>query len=87
MIREQFNIFTWNCHGTTDYAFVRVCKNYIHLGHPDIFIIMETRVDPKKHRKKFSTLIFYGYAYSNVVGYSSGIDMEWKQDNVSITIE
>lgn len=87
MVREQFNIFIWNCRGATNNVFVRVCKNYIHLVHPDIFVIMETRVDTKKLRRKFYVMGFDGYTYSNVAVYSGSIVMEWKQGKVSIIVE
>lgn len=46
MIRDLNKIFIWNCRGGANKAFLRVCKNYIRMFHPKIFIVLETRINP-----------------------------------------
>lgn len=44
---EQNRILIWKCKGMTNKAFQWVCKNYIRMTNPNIFIILETRVNPE----------------------------------------
>lgn len=80
-------IFLWNCRGAANNAFYRFCKQHVDVYHPDILVIMETRIDPLKIKKNsFNLLGFDGFLNSEVRGFAGGIVVAWKSSVVNISL-
>lgn len=77
----------WNCGGATNQAIFRYCKQYREVYHPNIIVIMETRIDPMKLSKSFSKLGFDDFAYANCQGFAGGIIVTWKKKQIFIQVE
>lgn len=86
MINPSNNIFLWNCRGATSSSFHRFCKQYLDVHHPDVVVVMETRVDPLKLQRTFGLLGFDGFLSTDVQGYAGGIVVVWKTAQLHITL-
>jgi exonuclease III len=86
MTNLNHKVFLWNCRGAASTGFYRACKNYIDNNRPDIFVIMETRVDPKKLEKTLNLLGFDKMVYENCRGFAGGILVAWKEDSVTVNL-
>ncbi|CAL5213940.1 unnamed protein product [Lathyrus oleraceus] len=86
MIKDRCKIMFWNCVGAGSQAFVSVSKCYMRQNNLDIFVVMETRVDPAKLCKKFNNLGFSGFKFTKVRCFVGGIGMGWNKSKMRLTI-
>jgi exonuclease III len=77
----------WNCRGAASSAFYRSCKQYLDVHKPEVMVIMETRVDPNKLNKTFKLLGFDFMQHTDCRGFSGGIVVGWKSNDVQINVE
>lgn len=56
-------IFIWNCRGAASPDLFRNCKQCIDVHRPEIFMIMETRINPIRLKNTFNLLGFDGFTY------------------------
>jgi exonuclease III len=81
MICQNNKNFVWNCRGAASSAFYRSCKHYLDIHKPEVMVIMETRVDPKKLNKTIKLLGFDHMHHTDCRGFAGGIIVAWKSSD------
>lgn len=55
--------------------------------HPEIFIVLETRINPYKPKDKFSIMGFDEHVFSLFIRFSGGIAMGGIKEKVNVMVE
>lgn len=74
----------WSYRGADDHAFNRVYQCYLRQNQPDIFVVMETRINHSKLCKKFKKPGFVRFYYIKVRRYAGRIVIGWKMNKVEL---
>lgn len=79
-------IIVWNCRGAGSDAFGRAVKMMCKDSHPDVLVLLETRVEVGRAVGLSKKLGFDKYYTVAGDGYAGGIWLMWKSSNVDIGI-
>ncbi|KAG4936375.1 hypothetical protein JHK82_050586 [Glycine max] len=68
----------WNCRGAGNATLYRYYKQCVDDNKPDMLVVLETRVDPRKLRHTFSILGYDGVDFVDGQGFAGRIIVAWR---------
>ena len=82
----KMNILLWNCRGALGMEFKKRVLEMIVNHFPFILIITETRVSGDHAAKISEDLPFDGFFTTETIGYTGGLWLLWKRDEVDVIV-
>lgn len=82
----QNKIFVWNVRGAANTELYSNAKQFLDVHHPDILVIMETRIDPNCLKRTFQLLGYDSMCCSAVRGFAGGILVAWRNNCLQVDI-
>ncbi|KAG5568296.1 hypothetical protein H5410_064684, partial [Solanum commersonii] len=76
------NFIIWNTRGENNNCFMRFCKALVSIHKPSMLVLLETKMTD--HSKLIEDLGFNSHTQSAVEGFSGGIVIMWKEDNIKL---
>ena len=83
---SQMNILLWNCRGALNGDFSRRVFELVVNHFPAIMIITETRVGGDRVAKIIKGLPFDGFFVTETIGYTGGLWLLWKREEVEVFV-
>lgn len=76
----------WNVHGAGGQGFLNVIKEVVRINRPTILALVETHISGEMATKVCNHIHFSGQFYYDAQGFSGGIWLFWKKEEISVTI-
>lgn len=86
MIHNIDKILVWNCRGAASNAFYRYSKYYIYIYKPSVYMVLETRCDPKKIQKTLVSLGFDEYLVMENQRFVGGLGVAWNKEHLTVDL-
>ncbi|XP_075655160.1 uncharacterized protein LOC142625370 [Castanea sativa] len=88
---NSFNLFTikilvLNCKGAGNQNFKRTFVDLTQAHHPDIAVVMETRISGQRVEEVSALLGFDNVCYFDATGFQDGIWVLWIDNNISLNV-
>ncbi|XP_056694850.1 uncharacterized protein [Spinacia oleracea] len=81
----SIKILMWNVQGAGKQAFMATLKEIIRINNPTVIVLVETHLSGEKAQRVCDRIGFSGQTRVEAQGFSGGIWLFWKEEEVSVT--
>ena len=86
LISFIMNIIVWNSRGALKPSFQSHIKELVRVYDPDVFVVMETRLEGERVKDIIDRLPFDGAILTDTIGRAGGLWLLWNSDKVEVTL-
>ncbi|XP_021717685.1 uncharacterized protein LOC110685467 [Chenopodium quinoa] len=84
MFNMSLKIMMWNVQGAGKQAFLPTLREIIRINNPNVLALVENHISGERAQKICDKIGFSGQTRVEAQGFSGGIWLFWKQDEVSV---